>query len=112
MKGRGPVVWKHLDLSRDGEFMIRSVDGEDSVHPHRRLSLQGHNPIDAIRTKCNFRIAVALQHLSMHFVVTHSAATVTALCIHYDFARNLARSGITRRTIKTQSDPCFKRKVP
>jgi pyruvate/oxaloacetate carboxyltransferase len=38
----------------------------------------------------------------MHFVITHSAATLTAFCIHYDFASELARSGITRGTVKTQ----------
>ena len=83
--------------------MIRPVDGEDSVHPHGRLSWQGHSSIDAIRTKCNLRIAVALQHFPMHFVVTHFAATLTAFCIHYDFAREPARSRITGRAIKAQS---------
>src|SRR5271170_292780 len=82
--------------------MIRSVDGEDSVHPHGRLSVQRHSPVDAIRTKCNFRIAVAFQYFPMHFVVTHFAATLTAFCIHYDFAREPARSRITRRTIEAQ----------
>jgi hypothetical protein len=39
----------------------------------------------------------------MHFVITHFASTLTASCIHYDFAREPARSRITRRTIKAQS---------
>jgi hypothetical protein len=38
----------------------------------------------------------------MHFVVTHSAAALTAFRIHYDFARELARSRVTRRAIKAQ----------
>jgi hypothetical protein len=38
----------------------------------------------------------------MHFVVTHSAAALTALCVDYDFTRDFARSRIAGRMIQAK----------
>ena len=74
--------------------MVRAVDVENSVDPYRGPSLQRHSSINAIGTERNFWIAVALEYLSVHFPVAHSAATFAALRIHNDFACELPRSRI------------------
>jgi|HubBroStandDraft_3_1064219.scaffolds.fasta_scaffold16597_3 hypothetical protein len=70
--------------------MVGPVYGENAVYAHFSLFLGSHVPIDAIRTKHNVRVAVALQNLLLHLPVTHCTAAVATPGIHYDFAGELA----------------------
>src|SRR5580704_99768 len=74
--------------------MVGAVDGEDSVDPHRGLSLHRNSSIDPVRTEYDFRVAVTLQHFAMHLTVTHAAAAVAAPGVHNDCTGELARRGI------------------
>ena len=92
MEGCRPIPRSHLDFSRNREFMIGAVDGENSVNADRGLPLKGYLSLDLIRTECNFRIAVTLQNFFVHFAVAHSVAALAAFGIHYDLAGQFARS--------------------
>ena len=74
--------------------MVRSVDVENAVDFYRRFSLQRDGPLDAIRTEYDFRIALTLQHVALHFRIAHPVAAFAACGVHHDFAREFARSGI------------------
>ena len=55
-----PGPRRHLDFGGDSQFMVGPVYGENAVYAHFSLFLGSHVPIDAIRTKDNVRVAVAL----------------------------------------------------
>src|SRR5271170_4859931 len=76
---------------------------------HGRFSLRCNGSIDAIGAKCNFRIAVALQHFAVHFPVTHSAAAVAAPGVHHDFTRELARRRIKTERTSLQAEGSMNR---
>jgi mono/diheme cytochrome c family protein len=88
--GCRPAVDEHLDLRRYLNFAIHSVDAKYSMHPHRRLSRRRDCAGHTIRLKRNLRIALALEHLPMHFAVAHAAAALAALGIDYDLAGELS----------------------
>ena len=94
MQRRVPVIGKHFDISGNGKLMIRSVNGKYPVNMHLRLTLRRDCSIQAVGTKNNFWITVALQNLSVHLPVAHSASAFATLSIDDDFTGELARSAI------------------
>src|ERR1700689_4498840 len=84
--------------------MIGSMDGKNSMHTYRRLSLPRYGSFDAVGTEGNFRILVTLQHFAVHLAVTHSAAAVATLGIHHDRSSDFARSGIELQRTLLQAE--------
>src|SRR6266852_1138777 len=81
---RTPMVRTDVRFGGDRDFVIRTVNAENPMDLYRGLSLSRYCALNAVWTKHNLRIALALQYVLMHFAVTRAVSSVAALSIHYD----------------------------
>ena len=91
---RGPTALRPLHFGGHGDLAVYSVDVEPAVHSYRRLSLRRNRALNAVRTKRNFRIALALQDLVVHFAVAHSAAALAAFGVDHNLTADCSRGRI------------------
>ncbi len=80
-----------FNRQRQRNVMAGAMDKKHALHLYARCSLVRDFPRHMRGRKCDFRIALALQNLFVHFLVASMIAALAACRIHNDFAAGVAR---------------------
>ncbi len=100
------MIFREICHRGNVDFAIDAMNRESPVNLHRGFSFCADSSFHAVGTKCNFRILLALQDLTVHFAVPHFAASVAALCVHDNFAGERSRARVELQRAR------FNRNVP
>lgn len=97
---RAPTARRPLHFGGHGDLAVYSVDVEPAVHSYRRRSLRRNRALNSVRTKRNFRIALALRDL----VVLRSRLALPLLPL---LASTTISAPIVPEAGSSSTDPCF-----